>query len=391
MRTWLHVSGTVGKSASDIDNPTSMPPNTTTNIGASNQTKRMPVRSNSLMRNWASPNIKKGRTLTKTYRPSYVPAPPPPPRRRDSSTPSHPQTPEPVLPEPLEQRPCVRFDEVTELQQGPGRYTISRPLELDGLVPSNQRGSTEKAVYWPLDLLPDTFPDARVFTFGYETLTVEGHLVPGQMDVFERGRQLLEAMEELRRVGGAGREVVFVAHSTGAIIVKEVCGTYSWCLLPFEKHQESNLTLEATDDARLQMLRLASTFSDTQSDTLLASIAGAVFLGAPLRSTTYGNMVAAMKSMASETTGVPEDDEVLAELLGGGDFEIEHLASLGCESFERVWMEFNFRVKTFHETTTNIRTRPWPEWGLVSEPLPRAPPRVRELRGWLGSRLADDK
>lgn len=119
------------------------------------------------------------------------------------------------------------------------------------------------------------------------------------------------------------------------------------------------------------MLRLASTFSDTQSEPLLASIAGVVFLGAPLRGTNYGTIIAAMRSMASQTTGVSEDDEDLAELLGGGDLEIDHLAHAGCESFERVRMDFNFRVKTFRETAMRIRTRSWAEWGLVSGSPPR--------------------
>lgn len=116
------------------------------------------------------------------------------------------------------------------------------------------------------------------------------------------------------------------------------------------------------------MLRLASTFSDTQSDHLLASIAGIVFLGAPLRGTGYGNITAAIKSMASVTTGISEDDAVLAELLGGDDHlhESESLAHLGCEAFEKVWMDFNFRVKTFSETTMQDSRSSWAEWGLVS-------------------------
>lgn len=114
------------------------------------------------------------------------------------------------------------------------------------------------------------------------------------------------------------------------------------------------------------MLRLASTFSDTQSEPLLASIAGIVFLGAPFRGTNYGTMIAAMKSMASQTTGVPEEDDVLAELLGVGDLDTEQLAHSGCQSFESVWMDFNFRVKVFRETALRIRTRSWAEWGLVS-------------------------
>lgn len=128
------------------------------------------------------------------------------------------------------------------------------------------------------------------------------------------------------------------------------------------------------------MLRLASTFSDTQSDHLLAAIAGIVFLGAPLRGTGYGNIIAAIKSMASATTGISEDDVVLAELLGGDEHlhENESLARLGCEAFEKVWMDFNFRVKTFSETMMQDSRRSWAEWGVVSiPPSPYSPPGPR--------------
>lgn len=118
------------------------------------------------------------------------------------------------------------------------------------------------------------------------------------------------------------------------------------------------------------MLRLASTFSDTQSDHLLAAIAGIVFLGAPLRGTSYGNISAAIKSMASATTGISEDDAVLAELLGGDEHlhDNDSLVRLGCEAFEKVWMDFNFRVKTFSETMMQNPRRSWAEWGVVSIP-----------------------
>lgn len=98
-------------------------------------------------------------------------------------------------------------------------------------VNGNRRPPVEKrVVYWPLDLLPESCPSARIFTFGYRTLMTEGQLIPGQLDIFARGRELLEAVEEVTRSDARGvrREVVFVAHSTGGIIVKEV----GWCHFP---------------------------------------------------------------------------------------------------------------------------------------------------------------
>lgn len=120
------------------------------------------------------------------------------------------------------------------------------------------------------------------------------------------------------------------------------------------------------------MLRLASSFSDTSSPSLLASLAGVVFLGAPLRDTDYGSMVIAMKSMASATTGVALDDVVLAELLGDDVVAGEardprgHPAQRGREAFEAVWREYNFRAKTFRETGIAKITRPMAALGVVS-------------------------
>lgn len=111
---------------------------------------------------------------------------------------------------------------------------LTRPQRLDERKPATNTTAT----YWPQDLLPNSCPNARIFVWGFKTITTYegGYLVPGQFDVFARGRQLLESLEELRRSypapqsgrsnGGRNskREVVFVVHSTGGIIVKEVGG-----------------------------------------------------------------------------------------------------------------------------------------------------------------------
>lgn len=94
------------------------------------------------------------------------------------------------------------------------------------------------------------------------------------------------------------------------------------------------------------MLRLANSYEDTQNRPLLASIAGLVFIGCPLRDSNNGTMVEAMKSMAASAIGVDLHDHVLQDLLGGDST----LAYDGRDALEETRHEYGFPVKTYRET-----------------------------------------
>lgn len=94
------------------------------------------------------------------------------------------------------------------------------------------------------------------------------------------------------------------------------------------------------------MLRLAHSYEDTQNRPLLASIAGILFIGCPLRDSSSGTMMEAAKCMAAAAIGVDLHDHVLQDLLGGDTT----LAYEGRDAFEEIRHEYGFPVKVYRET-----------------------------------------
>jgi hypothetical protein len=75
-------------------------------------------------------------------------------------------------------------------------------------------------VYWPRDLLPIDCPKARIMTWGYDTAVTKGIAAPtNKGNIFAHAKDLLYALDRERP---QGRLLIFVAHSLGGIIVKEV-------------------------------------------------------------------------------------------------------------------------------------------------------------------------
>lgn len=229
MKTWLHTP------ASEVPSKEFASPNiaSTANLTSS---ENEPVRALSL-KHLASPNQKKGNTLKKSRNGEASP------RLRVFGSPLRPRS------EDFSDGSGGLFssDNVAVSRSGraPRRGSHRRPraqalrqhsplkqsepaVDRWAAGASDERDADEACdlgTFWPTDLLPDLCCDARILTWGFRTRISDGHLVPGQLDVFSRGRELLSDVNDLLssyREHGQNRELVFVAHSTGGIVVKEV-------------------------------------------------------------------------------------------------------------------------------------------------------------------------
>jgi predicted alpha/beta hydrolase family esterase len=92
-----------------------------------------------------------------------------------------------------------------------------------GTAPANDapENPSRSPVFWPADLLPALCPRARVLMYGYDTKVTNYMASPtNKNSIYSHAKDLLFA---LSRETDFGRPLVFVAHSLGGIVVKEVC------------------------------------------------------------------------------------------------------------------------------------------------------------------------
>ncbi|KAK4146664.1 uncharacterized protein C8A04DRAFT_9624 [Dichotomopilus funicola] len=159
--------------------------------------------------------------------------------------------------------------------------------------------SPKVGVYWPLDLLPTSCPNARIFTWGYHTLVKDGKPVRQQGDIFAQAEEFLIDL------------AVLCANTPPQLLRKS----------------------EAERDGPLKQVLLCTS--------------AVLFLGSPHRGTEHCKLSDAIRSMASVTLrGSDPDDPVLAALAGAKGAEAE----LGRQAFVRLWNDYNFGVKTFQES-----------------------------------------
>ena len=80
--------------------------------------------------------------------------------------------------------------------------------------------SDSRSIFWPEKLLPKDIPNAKIFTYGYNAGVIGGLLKgPDMNNVSQHANDLLiDLKSELRNK----KPIIFVAHSLGGIVVKDV-------------------------------------------------------------------------------------------------------------------------------------------------------------------------
>jgi hypothetical protein len=180
-----------------------------------------------------------------------------------------------------------------------------------------------KEVFWPRDLLRRDLPRARIMTFGHNTNITQGYAAANHGNIFSHARDLLYALEAKRRQA-PNRDLVFIAHSLGGILVKEV-------------------------------LRRSEVDPDPKITKIFESTTGIFFFGTPHRGSrhwaSFGEGVA---GIAGRLLGVDVNAQVIHALLPTGP-ELE----LCRESFTTQWVKRGDKltVRTFQESkgVTGIR------------------------------------
>ncbi|KAI1321511.1 hypothetical protein F5Y16DRAFT_416848 [Xylariaceae sp. FL0255] len=173
-------------------------------------------------------------------------------------------------------------------------------------------------IFWPRDLLPAACHAARIMTWGYQLVRKETALVQAQGDIFAHASELVRELVKARSgTGERQRPIVFIAHSIGGAMIKEV-------------------------------LRQAESSGDAKMKDLLISTAATFFFGCPHQIGEQETFEEVVLSMASSTSNIKAVSPTLAALCAVYDSKW----IFGSKAFVRLWHDYNFVVKTYHEVSS---------------------------------------
>lgn len=76
-------------------------------------------------------------------------------------------------------------------------------------------------VYWPQDFLPIDCPTTRILTYGYDSQISHGYKAVDVRGVYGHAKSFLNDIRNAR-VKNPKRPLIWIAHSLGGLVVKEV-------------------------------------------------------------------------------------------------------------------------------------------------------------------------
>ncbi|KAI0419818.1 ankyrin [Xylaria grammica] len=174
---------------------------------------------------------------------------------------------------------------------------------------------TPEPPYWPRDLLPDVIPRARVLTFGYDTNIRHSLNGPiSQNRLGDHATDFLSALDDCRSQC-PNRPLIFVAHSLGGLLVKDV-------------------------------LRLSKSYEDTQPDryNVYGSTTSLLFFGTPHAGADPRNAVHKVLTNIVKATGFRVNEQIVQTLMPGAE-----RSKLLADDFLKWTNERDWNVYTFQE------------------------------------------
>ncbi|KAJ3565192.1 hypothetical protein NPX13_g7590 [Xylaria arbuscula] len=170
--------------------------------------------------------------------------------------------------------------------------------------------------YWPKDLLPTTVTDARIMTYGYDTHIK--HAFAGQTsqnNVYNISWDFLIALEAQRQEHISERPIIFIVHSLGGIVVKEMLRRSDGC---------------ANSRAFLQ--------------SIAKSTRGIVFFGTPHGGADPRSFLLRIAERAIKAAGFSVNEAIVSTLLPSS----ERLLELR-EEFAPLVAKYNWMIHSFQE------------------------------------------
>ncbi len=181
-------------------------------------------------------------------------------------------------------------------------------------APSSNVGESNGSVYWPRDLLPIVDPTSRIMTYGYDSHIRHWMGAPvSRNTVYDIAWDLLVALESARR-SQPSRPVLFVAHSLGGIVVKEMLRRSKGCQL-----------------------------GQAYLHTVFQSTIGIIFFGTPHAGTEPRGFLQHVAENVIKVAGFSANDQIISSLLPTAERLRELRDEFGPMAQQQSWIIHSFQ------------------------------------------------